>query len=468
MMEKLLIVDDDTSFLNDVESLLRDSYSIVKANCGKKSLEHLKVHTVDAVLLDLHMPDMSGLEVLKFIHEDIDPYLPVIIVTDHSQSENAVNAMRNGAYDFIPKGFNRDVLAAKIFKALERRKLEMEAQLLRDGYAASHDKFVFASAIMKSVHLQISKLANVNENVLLVGDTGVGKDVIAFEIHNRSSRRARPFVDVSIKAYNETLIESELFGHEKGAFTGADKVRIGKFEAANGGTIYIPEISTLGENVQTKLLKFMQYKSFERVGLDARKPEIKVDVRIIMATNENLEKLVEEGEMRSDFYFRIVQNKVAIPPLRERVDEIEVLAKYFIGKHCGLTGGEQCTLPAESLELLKGYKWPGNVRELEGMIKTAMIYSEDGILSPKCFTGLQNKLNDGVDSSGLHSLLGPKFPKWRVADLSFKKAYYSELLQLSDGNITKAAKLAGMSPQGLRKTLKQLGMTSAGNGIMGR
>lgn len=454
-------------YLNDMSSLLGHKYDIVKAYSGRKALETLRINTVDAVLLDLELPDIHGLEVLHRIHDEIDPYLPVIIVTDHGETENAVRAMKAGADDFIPKSFQTDLLAARLMKALERRELEIKAQVFKENYDAGHDRFVFASDAMKHVNLQAARLANVDQDVLLIGESGVGKDMIAHIIHDRSRRRDKPFVEVPISSLSETLIESELFGHEPWAFTGAERVRIGKFESANGGTLYLPEISSLSEAVQLKLLHFMQYKSISRVGQDARKPEITLDVRIVFATNLDPEDKVVEGSMRSDFYHRISQSVLEIPPLRERREDIEPLVRYFIEKYRYLSENVRCEIDQDALDYLIDDNWEGNVRSMEGAIKDAILKRKGDTLTIEDFvllrrkTYLAKKIRSGEKRGGFEWVDG-KFPKVKEAEAAFKRMYYGQLLEQSQGNISRAAKVAGISPQGLRKVLKQLGLNSKG------
>ncbi|MCL5267090.1 MAG: sigma-54 dependent transcriptional regulator [Bacteroidetes bacterium] len=464
-MLRLLIVDDSMKYLNDISSLLSRKYEIVRAHSGKKALEILKISTVDAVLLDLELSDIDGLEVLSRMHNEINPYLPVIIVTDHGEVENAVRAMKAGADDFVPKGFQIELLAARLEKALEKRELEMKTQVLKENYDASHDKFVFASDAMKRVNLEATRLANVDEDVLLIGESGVGKDLIAHLIHEKSRRNNKPFVEVPISSLSETLIESELFGHEPWAFTGADRVRIGKFESANGGTIYLPEISSLRKTVQVKLLHFMQYKSISRVGQDARKPEIPLEVRIIFATNIDPEDKVVNGSMRADFYHRITQAVIEIPPLRERREDIEPLVRYFLEKYKYLSDGVRCEISQDAVSFLNNHEWDGNVRSMEGAVKDAVLKRKGNILTLEDFVLLRRKsslakrLHTDVTQSKF-TWSDAQLPKLKEAEIEFKRAYYKTLLEQSQGNVATAAKRAGISPQGLRKTLKQLGLDS--------
>jgi two-component system response regulator AtoC len=457
-MDSLLVIDDSVAFLNDVESLLRHRYKVLKATSGRAGLDILESEQVAAVLLDLKMPEMNGIEVLKRIHTQLDPHLPVIIVTDQSEVEFAVEAMKLGAYDFIAKSFNLNVLTAKIVKALERRSLEISVAALRTSQDEQYDRMIFASEAMKKIHYKISQLAALNFDVLIYGETGVGKDLIAFELHRRGPRRDRPFFPIALKTYSETLIETELFGHEKGAFSGADRQKIGKLEAANGGMVYIPEISTLSESIQLKLLQFMQYKSITRVGQDPKKPEIKLDVRIIMATNESLEDLVKKGTMREDFYHRITGVRLNIPPLRQRVEDIEPLAGYFLKKFSHGEAGKSYELTPDVLRALCAHNWPGNVRELENVIKNAIAHSSGDQLTVGEFPNLVNARSENDRCRVCMEMQFPTLPTYAHAEKNFRRAYFEEIMRRSDDNIAKAAMAAGMTPQGFRKVLNNLKM----------
>ena len=456
-MDKLLLIDDSIAFLSDVESLLRDRFQIIKATSGRRGVEMARKEGASAVLLDLKLPDMDGLEVLEALHREVDPFLPVMIVTDHADTETAVKAMRLGAVDFIAKSFNRDILYEKIMKALERRTLEISVRALQSTFAEHHDHFVFACESMKRVHFEMTRLASVGFDVLIVGETGVGKDLCAFEIHQRSARRDRPFIPLAMRSLSETLIESELFGHEKGAFSGADRTKIGKLEAANGGTLYIPEVSSLTETVQLKLLQFMQYKSISRVGQDSRRPDTRLDVRVIMATNESLEEQVEKGKMRQDFYHRITGVKLQVPPLRERREDIELLVSYFLKKFGTGPAGQQYSIAPDVLKAMESYRWPGNVRELENAIKGGLAYAAGPQLTLHDFPILMEK---AADVSQCRKCMGTRFvqlPPFAEVETEIKRGYFEELLRRTNGSIPRAAEQAGMSAQGLRKLLKGLG-----------
>jgi DNA-binding NtrC family response regulator len=458
-MDKLLIIDDNKAFINDVEALLNDRYEIVAALDAQRGLEILRKERVMAVLLDLELPDMFGTEVLKIIHTDIDPYIPVIVVTDYDDVENVMKAMRHGAYDFIPKHFNLEVLTAKISKALERRALHLGMNALREEYIEKRNNFVFASDVMKGLNYEITRLGRLDVDVILYGETGVGKDLIASLIHLRSNRCEKPFISVSIRALSDTLIESELFGHERGAFSGAEKAKVGKFEAAHMGTVYIPEISSLSESVQLKLLQFMQYKTITRVGQDPTKSEIKLDVRLIMSTNDNLIELVRRGKIREDFYHRITGVSLRVPPLRERKDDIKLLADHYVREYSHLHPAGTSSLDPKVIDAFREYDWPGNVRELANAIKNAMVYARDTVLQPEDFPNITNgSVHKSTSGNGFFDYTTGNIPTFRNAEMNYKKTYFEYLWNEYGPNVNQISDIAGLTPQATRRILKNLGL----------
>jgi len=372
--------------------------------------------------------------------------------------ETSAESMRLGAPDFVSKGSIQEVLPTKLRRALARRVLDSSPAVSHDGFGECHGRFVFASDAMKRVHFEISRLANTNFDVLIVGETGVGKDLCAYEIHRRSARKDKPFVPLALRALSESLIESELFGHERGAFSGAEKAKPGKLEAADGGTLYIPEVFSLTETVQLKLLQFMQYKSIARVGQDSRRPETKLDVRVIVATNEIPEEAVRKGRMRKDFYHRISGVRLSIPPLRERLEDIPLLADYFLDKHTQSQGDHKVIFMPELLAAMGAYPWPGNVRELENAIKSALTFAENGHLSMEDFPLLSAC---STDAAPCHACLAQRegsLSSYRAAQEQFRRAYIENLLRRAGGNIPRAAGWAGLTGPGLRKLIKELGI----------
>lgn len=457
-MEKVLIVDDDTRFANDIASLLKEQYQIQMAISGRGCLEALKKGDVSVVLLDMKLPDFNGVELVERIHKEVDPLIPIIIVTNYGQIENAVEAMRRGAEDFMQKGFNINLLTEKIHKALESRALKMRVRSLQAGYEGPNDEFIFESVSMKKLELDIAKIANQDQNVLLTGETGVGKDLVARRIHATSKRKDKPYIQVPLSGISDALMGSELFGHVRGAFTGAHSERAGFFEAANGGTVYLPEISSLSQDVQLKLLNFMQYKTIVKIGQDISKvPPITLDVRLIMAANErNLHSLLSSGRIRNDFYQR-AGLRLEIPPLRERKEAIRPLAEYFLRKYTPKGSNVKYRLSPEVIAAFMSYGWEGNVRELEEAIRTAITFSESDVLTLKDFRGCRFAGHDSVPESLNLFETGQSY---KAAESAFRDRYFRSLIANADGDVSLAAKRSGMTPQGLRKTLKQLGIVT--------
>lgn len=456
-MENVLIIDDNVKFAEDLELLLKGSYKIFRAETSFKGIEILKRNHISAVLLDLQLPDIPGLDMLEKIHNDFDALLPVIIITEYDDTEYVVKAMRLGAFDFLSKDFHVDLMKEKIEQALLQKNLKLRVDGLQNNASVTDDTFIFACDDMKNINFEISKLANWDFDVLLIGETGVGKDMVASQIYQRSNRKDKPFIPIPLRSLSESVLESELFGHEKGAFTGAGRMKIGKFEAANKGIVYLPEISNLPEAIQLKLLHFMQYKTITRVGHDSRKGELNLDVRLIMATNENLEELVEKGKMREDFYYRILGVTLRVPPLRERVEDIVPLSNYFLNKYSSQYNQHNYKFSDEVLDAFRTYEWKGNIRELSNSIKNALSYAKSDVLELKDFPNiLRSKITETITFPERIGDSLEDFPFYKDFEANNKIHYFRTLLKKVNGKITLAAKYSGLSVQGFRKILKQL------------
>lgn len=332
--------------------------------------------------------------------------------------------------------------------------------------AIQTDNFVYRSSIMKQLYFEIKRCARLANSVLLVGESGVGKDKVAFEIHRLSPRKNKPYLCVPIHSLSDTLIESELFGYEKGAFSGADHSKAGRFEATDGGTIYLPEISELSESIQLKLLYFLQYRSVTRIGQSPYKPAKEINVRLVFATNENIENLVEQGKIRTDFYHRINIIKLEIPPLRNRIEDIEPLTKYFVDKFANQFFQAKIKIDPSVYKFLQNHDWPGNIRELENIIERVLISIGDRVfestdqanLTVDDFSNIFIRNGNNVTNSNEISLLldsNEKLLDYKTAQLNFKKEYFTTLLHKAKGNIRIASKISNLTPQGLRKILKQ-------------
>ncbi len=370
-IEKVLVVDDDTlvrRFLT--ETLQRKKLDITAVENGQKAVSLLKNSTFDLVITDMKLPDLTGLDVLKKVKE-LSPGTIVVVITAYASVENAVEAMRLGAYTYLIKPFSPDTIEAVIEKAQEHLSLVHENDYLRQQVTSSSSKKVIGeSPAIKQLLADIPRIAQSNANIFIQGESGTGKEVIAQAIHDNSLRSQRPFIKVNCAAIPETLIESEFFGHEKGAFTGAISKRLGRFELANGGTLLLDEITEVPLSLQAKLLRVIQEQEFERVG--GTKP-VKVDVRIISTSNRNVKEAIATKVLRDDLYYRLNVVPIYLSPLRERKEDILPLAEYFLEKMCRENHKSKKELSSSAKAKLLSYPWPGNVRELGNVIERAIV-----------------------------------------------------------------------------------------------
>jgi len=372
---RILVVDDEVNARNALGELLRDEgYAVESAADGFKALGKMEEFAPDLVLTDLKMPGMDGIQLLGKLHEQ-DADLPVIVMTAFGEIETAVGAMRAGARDYLSKPVNFGELGVVIARELEQRRLRQEAGLLRARLAEkySFDNIVGSSAPMQAVFKTVAQVASARSSVLITGESGTGKELIAAAIHERSPRAKGPFVKLHCAALAESLLESELFGHERGSFTGAQTRRDGRFQQANHGTLFLDEIGEIAPSVQVKLLRFLQEREFERVGGNET---INVDVRVIAATNRDLPKMVAEGKFREDLYYRLNVINLEMPALRSRPSDVPLLAAHFLKKYAGENGKEIDGFSTEALERLADYAWPGNVRELENVVERAVVMAQ--------------------------------------------------------------------------------------------
>ena len=375
----ILVVDDEPGIIAMLSGLLKDEgYAVVTADSGREALNQIKRTRIDLVMLDLRLPDLDGLEVLRRIRFD-DVNLPVIMISAHGTISTAVEATKLGAYDFIEKPFESAIerLLLVIEHALNEQKLKQENINLRRELSEKYE-MVGEGKAMEFLYKQIMKIAPSNGRVLITGETGTGKELAARAIHQNSKRADGPFIKVNCAAIPEELIESELFGHEKGSFTGAISTQVGKFEQAHRGTLFLDEIGDMSLSTQAKVLRTLQENEIQRVG---GKDIIEVDVRVIAATNKRLEREMEEGRFREDLFYRINVIPLHIPPLRERKEDIPLLVNHFIQQFCRENGKRMKSISPEALELLKRHDWPGNVRELRNIIERMIIVAEGDEIS---------------------------------------------------------------------------------------
>jgi DNA-binding NtrC family response regulator len=376
---KLLVVDDEKNIREGLAaSLEMDGYAVVCAAGGDEGWKRFGRGDIDLVITDLRMPGMSGEELMRRILAET-PGLPVIILTGHGTVENAVAAMRNGAWDFLTKPVNLDRLSLLVQRALANRELvlqnrRLEADLEQDR---QYENIIGTSAVMRKVFDTISRAAPTKASILITGESGVGKELVADAIHELSPRKGKPLIKVHCAALSAGLLESELFGHEKGAFTGAAARKRGRFELANGGTLFLDEIGEIGQDIQIKLLRVLQEREFERVGGEET---IETDVRIVTATNKDLKAEIKKGNFREDLYFRLNVVNIRVPPLRERKDDIPLLAAAFLKEFAAENGKAVEGIDGKARARLYAYEWPGNIRELRNCIENAVVMSRGGMI----------------------------------------------------------------------------------------
>jgi len=465
--ERVLIVDDDESVRWVLKkSLEKEGIETVLAKNAAEALERIKEEDIAIVLMDIRMPGMSGLDALDKIQAD-GHGISVIIMTAQATMQNAIEAMRRGAFDYITKPFDLDEVNILLKKAIEVRRFSQEVTALRAEVREKYEGGLIGNtAAMQEIYKTIGRVAESDATVLIHGESGTGKELVARAIHYHSRRAGRPFVAVNSAAIPSELLESELFGHEKGAFTGAIGRKIGKFEAASGGTLFLDEIGDMDLPLQGKLLRVLQEKEFDRVG--GTEP-IRTDVRVLAATHRNLDKAVREKRFREDLFYRLNVIQINIPPLRKRKDDIVPLAEFFMQKYQTGDTGKKLLTP-ETLKILRAYDWPGNVRELENAIQRAITLSQgDKIfpdaLPPQIFKPgqgahlsfenfLEEKLADlvermgGLDRGDIYSMVLQRV----------EKPLITLVLKKTEGNQVRAASLLGINRNTLRKKIKELGI----------
>ena len=445
---RILIVDDDPASRRLLEVRLRPlECDVATAGNGEQALSVIRKDLPDLVLLDLQMPKMGGIEVLQTLRkEGIE--VPTIVITAHGSIETAVEAMKEGAYDFITKPIDANHFDIVVRKALEREGLKRELELFSEDADKRYHLIIGKSEKMKEAVDTARKAAASRATVLLLGESGTGKEVFARAIHNWSERNNQPFVAINCVGLSKELLESELFGHEKGAFTGADQQKKGKIELANGGTVFLDEIGDVSQELQTKLLRFLQEREFDRVG--GVRP-VKVDVRIIAATNRDLEGAVKNGRFREDLYHRLNVIPIGLPPLRERSQDIEPLAQYFLRRYSIESKKSFVEITTDALAKLTAYPWPGNVRELANTIERAVVLGNGSVLTIKDLPGRI------VASAGANSI-SPDNLSYREAMEARRREIVLKALSQSNGNRTAAAKNLGLHEKYFLRLIKTLGI----------
>jgi len=452
-LNSILVVDDQVAFANQIQrTLQKEGYRAETAMDGVQGLEMLESDNFDLYLVDMKMPGMDGIEFLGRIKTN-DSDASVIIMTAFGSIESAVDAMKLGASHYLQKPFSPEELLVVVQKVLRDRELLKEVRNLRQ---VVEEKFSFGNIIsknpkMKEIFDLISVVAQTDSAVIITGETGVGKELVAKSIHYNSRRKKRPFVSINCGALTETLLESELFGHEKGAFTGAYRQKIGKFEYANGGTLLLDEIGDISLGMQMKLLRVLQEKSIERVGGNKTIP---VDVRILSATNKDLQKEISKKNFRLDLYYRLNVVPIRVPPLRERIEDIPLLVDYFMKKHSRETGRKNVTISTRGLETLMNYHWPGNVRELENVLERAFILQRSDLIDD--FPSLREPSGEVFQHINLEVQVQLPFKTARSQVLrEYEKAYLIQSLRENRGSLTRSSKSSRIALRTLWRKMKE-------------
>jgi len=438
----ILVIDDEESMrAGCIQTLAEDGYRVRAVENGRKGLDKTSKESFDVILLDLKMPGIPGMEVLKKLKEN-DANSVVIVITGYGTIDSAVEAMKRGAYDFLSKPFTPETLSSVVKRAVDSRLRALEDACVA---LALDEKMISKTIIgqsnkMANLALLIKKVAAANSTVLITGETGVGKELVAQTIHRLSRRSDKPFVTVDCGVLVESLFESEMFGHTKGSFTGAIETTHGKFELANGGTIFLDEVANISINMQARLLRVIEEREICKVG---GLEKITVDVRIIAATNKNLLKEIDKGRFREDLFYRLNVVPIHIPPLRERRQDIEVLANYFLKKFRQQKKRAVTSISAEAMRSLEMYDWPGNVRELRNTIERGIVTCEGKVIELDDLSFNESAIQSNIDSSG----------QGRLAEMEREKI--SKVLKQFNGHKTKAAQYLGINRKTLREKIRK-------------
>lgn len=461
----ILLIEDDTSLANNLCDVLRDDgFTVTLSKRGDEGLRRANAETYDVVLTDLRLPGLGGLELVQKLHES-QSRLPVLLMTAHGTIETAIEATKLGAYEYLQKPFEMRDLLALLHRAVEAGRLMREPVALPDTTVAGRTALIGTGRAMQDVCKEIGRVAGKPVTVLIRGETGTGKELIARAIYQHSPRAKAPFIAINCAAVPENLLESELFGHERGAFTGADQRRIGRFEQANKGTLFLDEIGDLPASTQVKLLRVLQQQTFQRVG---GTETITVDVRVIAATHRNLEAMIRDGRFREDLFHRLNVVCMHLPPLRERREDIPLLVRHFLHRYAGDFGVETPAISSEALALLQAFAWPGNVRELENVTRRLLLSArglslgEENVRQMLAGPAVEPSHQESSFSRFAAELLA-RAQKGELDDAHARmlaeaeREIVSQAITLAEGNQAKASRWLGMSRFTLREKLRQMG-----------
>lgn len=481
-MRTLLVIDDEPNIVYSFKSTLASSQlNVISASTAREGIELVKTHRPDVIMLDVRLPDLNGLQTYERIRQ-IDERLPVIVMTAFAKTETAIEAIRLGAFEYLVKPVDLRRLREIVAKALEVSRLNRVPALLEaeDADDLTADRIVGNSMAMQEVYKGIGRIAPQESTVLILGESGTGKELVARAIYHYSQRSMKPFLAINCAALPESLLESELFGHERGAFTGADQRRIGKFEQVNGGTIFLDEIGDMSPATQAKALRLLQEQQFERIGGNTT---VKTDVRIIAATNRDLNQLVAEEKFRHDLLYRLNGFTIQLPPLRERIDDVAILTEHFLKLFNRELSKNIIGASPEVMAILQAHDWPGNVREFQSAIKYAMVHATGAVLTPdclpsSCLTGSSHALPTSIVASSTSAsaaastsdmpfdlisrirqlLKEGKSDLYRVISQEVDRVVLQEVMESCEGSQLQAAELLGISRMTLRSKLRSLGM----------
>jgi DNA-binding NtrC family response regulator len=449
----IIIEDNNTMRLGIEETLRRENYNTVSFDNGISALNHFKKYPSELAIIDLKMEPMNGIEVLEKIKQ-INSQTEVLMISAYGTVEDAVKAMHLGASDFMTKPFSPDELRIRVKKIYEKilnsQKIEVlieQNKLLETELSKGYEEIIGNSSSMQKIFSLIDQVAQKDSTVLIQGESGTGKELVARAIHNKSMRNENPFIKINCGALNDNLLESELFGHEKGSFTGAVKQKKGRFELADKGTLFLDEIGDVSTAMQVKLLRVIQEGEFERVGGEHT---IKTNVRIIAATNKNLHKLIAEGKFREDLYYRLSVIPIAIPSVRERKDDIPMLVDHFLQKSALKNGIEKKIIEQEGLKLLSDYSWPGNIRELENLIERLSVISSENVISSELIA--RHLFSNAGAANSFDNL------PLEEAVFNFEKSLIVQAMKKADGVKNRAAKILGISTSVLYYKLEKFGL----------
>jgi len=474
----LLVVDDEPSILHFFRRAFHDAdVKLVTAASADEGLEQVGLSQPDVIVLDVDLAGQSGLDLFRRIQE-LDPRIPVIFITGHGTTATAIEAMQLGAYEYLLKPLELDHLLDLVDRGFEISRLMKVPPVIAEGPETTDapDALVGRCPAMQAVYKSIGRVASQDVTVLILGESGTGKELVARAIYHYSRRSKGPFLAVNCAAIPDALLESELFGHEKGAFTGADRRRIGKFEQCNGGTLFLDEIGDMSPLTQTKILRVLQGQEFERVGGNEL---IRSDVRVITATNRDLEKMVSEGTFRGDLYYRLNVFTIRLPPLRERGDDVTLLARHFVNRFAKELKKNVQVIDDEAMEVLQKYAWPGNVREFQSVIKQALLQATGPVLLAEFLpSALRNRADSALrpasavlDQTALSNFIQERLlagctSLYSEFQAATDRVLLTQVLQNTSGNLSQAARILGITRATLRAKLQALGL-SAGQLLAG-